>query len=60
MTDFFQKTHIKINVKRKIFETRRGKGENDQVLEGDRIERMRASRKNGNSHPREVGGGGTL
>ena len=39
---------------------RRGKGEHDPVLGavGNRSEALRASRKNGNRKPQEVGGGG--
>ena len=38
--------------------TRRGRGEYDQVLENNRTEALRASRKNGNRQPQEIGGWG--
>ena len=41
--------------------TGRGKVEHDQVLVKEiRSKALRASRKNGNRQPQEVGGGGTL
>jgi hypothetical protein len=41
-------------------ETQRGRGEHEQVLERNRSKALRASRKNGNGQPQEVGSGETL